>query len=258
MIEVHQIPALNDNFAYVLREPHSGLTASVDSPDAAPIIAYLEGRGWKLDFIFNTHHHRDHVGGNRALIERFGCRVYGSAKDEARIPGIEFRLHHGDEFSFGQEKVKVFGADGHTRGHIVYWMPESKALFVGDTIFSLGCGKLFEGSPQEMWATLSRLRELPEDTLVYGAHEYTLENAAYAVRVEPGNQALQQRVKQAAQLRAQGKPTVPTTLAQEKACNPFLRPESAEIQRNVGAQGKELWEIFGAVRADKDEFDSRN
>jgi hydroxyacylglutathione hydrolase len=257
MIEVHQLPVLSDNFAYVLREPHSGLVASVDSPDAAAITAFLESRGWGLAFIFNTHHHRDHVGGNRELMERFGCRVFGSAKDVSRIPCIGMKLKGDDEFPFGRETVKVFAADGHTRGHIVYWLPESRALFVGDTIFSLGCGKLFEGTPREMWATLAALRALPDDTLVYGAHEYTLENAAWALTVEPGNPALQARVAEAERQRAENKPTVPTTLGQEKSCNPFLRPESAEIQRHVGAAGGELWEIFGAIRADKDAFDSR-
>lgn len=258
MIEVHQLPVLSDNFAYILREPASGLVAAVDTPDARPIIRFLEKQNWKLDFIFNTHHHRDHVGGNLELQERYGPAViFGSKKDRARIPGIEVELSPGDEFLFGQERVKVFGADGHTVGHIVYWMPESQALFVGDTIFSLGCGKLFEGTPQEMWKTLSALRELPDDTLVYGAHEYTLENAAYALLAEPGNQALRARVKECEALRAIGKPTVPSTLASEKACNPFLRPESPEIQRNVGAVGKPLWEVFGATRAAKDEFDSR-
>ncbi len=260
MIEVHQLPVLSDNFAYIVREPQSGLVASIDSPDAVPIIAYLESRGWGLDFIFNTHHHSDHVGGNRKLVDRYNCRVYGSAKDAARIPGIQVKLNAGDEFTFGRETVKVFGADGHTIGHIAYWMPESRALFVGDTIFSLGCGKLFEGSARDMWATLSRLRELPDATLIYGAHEYTLENAAWAITVEPGNQALQARVREAKQQRAENKPTVPTTLATEKASNPFLRPESPEIQRNVGMDptgNNELWEIFGAARACKDEFDSR-
>ncbi len=257
MIEVHQLPALSDNFAYVLREPASGLVASVDAPDASLLARFLEQKGWNLDFIFNTHHHRDHVGGNRELIERYRCEVYGSGKDKARIPGLTRELFAGDEFEFGREKVKVFGADGHTVGHIVYWMPASHMLFVGDTIFSLGCGKLFEGTPEQMWATLSKLRELPGDTLIYGAHEYTLENAAYAVLAEPGNLALRARVKECESLRAVGKFTVPSTMASEKACNPFLRPESPEIQKNVHAVGKPLYEIFGATRAAKDEFDSR-
>jgi hydroxyacylglutathione hydrolase len=258
MIEIHQLPALSDNFAYVLREPQSGLVATVDTPDAAPISRFLDERGWKLDFIFNTHHHRDHVGGNRELVGRYGAEVYGSGTDKSRIPGITRELFAGDEFSFGLEPVKIYGADGHTVGHIVYHFPESGALFVGDTIFSLGCGKLFEGSPRQMWATLSRLRELPEETMIYCAHEYTLENAAYALLAEPGNQALRARVKECESLRAMGKFTIPTSLASEKACNPFLRPESPEIQRYVHAEGKEPWEIFGATRESKDDFDSRS
>lgn len=258
MIEVHQLPARKDNYAYVLREPASGLTAAVDTPEVKPIADFLDGRGWKLDFIFNTHHHPDHVSGNRELIARFGCKVYGAAKDAARIPGIDTRLFAGDEFLFGTEPVKVFGCDGHTIGHIAYWMPISRALFVGDTIFSLGCGGLFEGTPEQMWESLARLRVLPDDTLVYCAHEYTLENGAYALTAEPGNAALRARMREAEAMRAAGKFTVPSTLGSEKACNPFLRPESEALQRKVGMEGRELWEIFGAIRADKDAFDSRN
>jgi hydroxyacylglutathione hydrolase len=254
MIQVFQIPARTDNFAYVLRSPE-GLTAAVDTPEVRPIVAFLEQKGWKLDFIFNTHHHGDHVGGNRELLERYGCKVYGSQKDQARIPGISVRLKEGDEFLFGKERVKVLACDGHTLGHIAYWFPESKAVFVGDTIFSLGCGFLFEGTAKQMWDSLARLRELPDDTLVYGAHEYTLENAAYAVTAEPHNEKLKERVEQVKAQLAAGKATVPTTIASEKACNPFLRPESAAIQEKVGMRGRENWEIFGAVRADKDRFD---
>ena len=258
MIEIFQIPARKDNYAYILREPASGLVAAVDTPEVKPITDFLGERGWKLDFIFNTHHHPDHVGGNRELIRLYGCKVYGSAKDAARIPEIKFRLQPSDEFLFGEERVKVFGCDGHTIGHIAYWMPDSCAVFVGDTIFSLGCGALFEGTAKQMWDSLARLRELPPETLIYCAHEYTLENGAYAVTAEPGNQALRARLAECARLRAEGKFTVPSNLASEKACNPFLRPESLELQRHVGAVGKELWEIFGATRANKDEFDSRH
>jgi len=258
MIEVHQLAALNDNYAFLLREPVSGLVATVDTPDATVIRRFLDQKGWNLDFIFNTHHHRDHVGGNRELIERYEPEVFGSGKDKARIPGLTKELFDGDEFDFGHERVKVMGADGHTLGHIVYWMPESSALFVGDTIFSLGCGKLFEGSPQQMWTSLARLRELPGDTQIYCAHEYTLENAAYALLAEPGNLVLRARVRECESLRAVGKFTVPCSMENEKACNPFLRPESLELQRNVNAEGRELWEIFGATRAAKDEFDARN
>jgi hydroxyacylglutathione hydrolase len=258
MITVVQIPARKDNYAYLLREPRGGLVATIDTPEVAPLVRALEERGWKLDYIFNTHHHGDHVGGNRELINRYGCRVFGAAKDAARIPGIQERLDAGSEFLFGEERVKVFGCDGHTIGHIAYWFPESKAVFVGDTIFSLGCGALFEGTARQMWESLERLRALPDDTLVYCAHEYTLENGAYALAAEPGNAALRARMREAREQRAAGLPTVPSTMGSEKACNPFLRPDSAELQRRVGMTGRELWEVFGAVRADKDAFDAAN
>lgn len=255
MIEVFQLPARKDNYAYVLREPKSALVAAVDTPETKPIVDFLEGRGWKLDMIFNTHHHYDHTGGNVDLIARYGCKVFGCGKDASRIPGIDFRLRHGDEFLFGQEPVKVIGCDGHTVGHIAFWMPRSRMVFVGDTLFSLGCGGLFEGTPDQMWESLDRLRQLPDDTLVYCAHEYTLTNAAYAVTAEPGNAALRARVAEAEAQRAAGKFTVPSTMGSEKACNPFLRPESPEIQRHVGMVGRKNWEIFGAVRTSKDDFD---
>lgn len=257
-LEVYQLPARKDNYAYILREPVSGLVAAVDTPELAPIEQFLTGRGWRLDFIFNTHHHGDHVGANRALVERYGCRVYGAAKDAARIPGLDVGLRPGEEFDFGRLRGRVIACDGHTIGHIAYWLPEARALFVGDTIFSLGCGALFEGTARQMWDSLARLRELPDDTLVYCAHEYTLENAAYAIQAEPGNRELRARVGEAEAQRAQGRATVPSTLASEKACNPFLRPESPELQRHLGVTGKELWEIFGATRADKDRFDQRS
>lgn len=254
MTEIVQIPVLQDNFVYLLREP-GGKVACVDPAVAEPVRRELDKRGWKLDFIFNTHHHRDHVGANLQLQAAFACEIYGAAKDE-RIPGKSRSLKHGDEFLFGQEKVKVFGCDGHTIGHIAYWLPESKALFSGDTIFSLGCGKLFEGTAEMMWESLGRLRELPGDTLIYGAHEYTLENADFAIQAEPNNPELVARILEAKQQRSEGKNTVPTTVSKEKATNPFLRPESPEIQARLGAKGKNLWQIFGITREKKDHFDS--
>lgn len=256
MIEVVQIPVLSDNYVYLLREPNSGLVAVVDPAVPEPVRRALESRGWKLDFIFNTHHHRDHVGANLALKSTYGCTIYGAEKDRARIPGLDRGLRAAEEFPFGAEIVKVLGADGHTIGHICYWFPNSKLLFCGDTIFSLGCGKLFEGSAEEMWETLSRLRSLPEDTLVYCAHEYTLENAAYALKVEPGNPALIARIAQAEAARRSGQATVPTTLGGEKETNPFLRPESLEIQERLGVRGEPLWRVFAEIRGRKDAFDS--
>ena len=249
-MKITQLSAFNDNYIYLLEA--NGKIAVVDPGDPTPVINALGNR--KLDYIFTTHHHRDHIGGNLLLKDKYGCHIFGEEKD-SRIPGIDTKLSGGDEFYFGQELVKVFSADGHTRGHIAYWMPESKALFSGDVIFSLGCGKLFEGSPQEMWATLSVLRELPADTMIYGAHEYTLDNAKFAQIVEPENKALAARIHEAQALRAKGLPTVPTSMELERNTNPFLRPESAAIQKNTNSIGCEKWQIFAAVREAKDRFD---
>jgi len=254
-VEVIQIPVLSDNYVYVLIGA-AGSVAVVDPAVHEPVIALLESRGLALDFIFNTHHHRDHVGGNLALKEHFGCKVYGCAKDYARIPGIDRKLIPGEEFTFDGETVSVYECDGHTIGHISYWFGASKALFCGDTIFSLGCGKLFEGTPEQMWDSLAKLRKLPADSLLYCAHEYTLENAAFALRAEPGNSALLDRVAAAETLRRGGNPTVPMILSDELAANPFLRPESLELQKFVHLEGAELWRVFGAVRDCKDRFDA--
>ncbi|RZA08325.1 MAG: hydroxyacylglutathione hydrolase [Proteobacteria bacterium] len=248
-----QIPAFTDNYIYLLIDGEEA--AVVDPGEAGPVIKALEDRNLKLRWILNTHHHRDHVGGNLELIDRFGCEVWGAAKDAARIPGIQRRLEVNEAFTLFGKKFQVMPADGHTVGHIVFHVPEARALFCGDTIFSLGCGKLFEGSPAQMWDSLSRLRDLPGDTLVYCAHEYTLENAAFALRAEPANPDLRARVTECETLRRGGNPTVPSTMAMECATNPFLRPESPILQKFAHMEGEELWKIFGKLRHCKDQFD---
>lgn len=255
-MEIVQVAAFEaeDNYFYLLLGD-AGETALVDSPFAAPVIEELEKRGRKLDFIFNTHHHWDHTDSNLELKERYGCRIFGSASDSARVPGIDRRLTPGEEFTFDGEPVRVLGADGHTIGHILYHFPRSGRLFCGDTLFSLGCGRLFEGSARQMWESLDRIRALPPETMLYCAHEYTLDNSAFALRADPANQDLQARVREAETLRRGGLPTVPVSLASELLTNPFLRPESRDLQKFARKEGAALWEVFGALREAKDRFD---
>ncbi len=257
-LEIFQLPALEDNFIYVLHDPVERKTAVVDPAEPESVLQFLVEKKWNLDFILNTHHHRDHVGANRVLQEKTNCVVAGSRKDAKRIPGIFVQLSEGEEFSLGAQKAKVFSVDGHTIGHIAYYFPESSALFSGDVIFSVGCGKLFEGSAEQMWSSLEKLRALPDSTMIYGAHEYTLDNARYAIRVEPANVDLQKHIAWAKERRAKGLFTVPTSIGQEKKINPFLRPESDAIQKYLQVEGRSLVEIFGRTRADKDNFDRQH
>lgn len=240
MLDIVQIPVLNDNYIYLAHEPESGATAVVDPAVAPPVLAALEARGWQLTHILNTHHHMDHVGGNLALKEAAGCVIVGPRADAGRIPGIDIEVGDGDVFKLGAAAARVFDVPGHTRGHIAYWFQDAGALFCGDTLFAMGCGRLFEGTPGQMYASLAKLAALPDDTRVYCAHEYTLANGRFALTVEPGNPALQARMAAVEALRAQGEPTVPSRLAEEKATNPFLRAANVED--------------FAARRAAKDRF----
>lgn len=254
MLQIEQIPCLSDNYVYLVHEPAQGLTAVVDPAETAPVLAALAAHGWRLTHILNTHHHYDHVGGNLELKAATGCKIVGPRADRERIPGIDEEVADGDTYAFGARTAKVFDVPGHTRGHIAYWFGEDAALFCGDTLFALGCGRLFEGTPVQMWDSLSKLRALPGDTRVYCAHEYTQSNGRFALSVEPGNAALVARMQEVDRRRAANEPTVPSRLAEELATNPFLRPDSAEIQRTVGLVGAPLAEVFGATRARKDTF----
>ncbi|MCB1646560.1 MAG: hydroxyacylglutathione hydrolase [Pseudomonadales bacterium] len=253
-LEVHQFPCLNDNYGYLLHDSESGLTAAIDTPEIAPIEAALAAKNWKLTHIFNTHHHADHSGGNLALKEKWQCTIIGSAPDADRIPGIDIRVADGDEFNFGNHRVRVFDVSGHTIGHIAFYCPDDDILFSGDALFSLGCGRLFEGTPAQMWTSLQKLMDLPDDTLVYCAHEYTQANARFALSVEPDNADLQARAAEIDRLRAEGKPTVPSSLGLEKATNPFLRPASPALQRTIDMEGRDLTEVFAETRSRKDTF----
>lgn len=254
MIEVVTVPALSDNYTYLLREPDDGKTAAVDPAEAEPVAEALRQRGWQLDYIFNTHHHGDHVGANLALKQATGCQIVASAADRARIPGIDIAVDDGDTIQFGNEAIQVIATSGHTLGHIVFYCPTSQALFCGDTLFSLGCGRLFEGSAEVMWQSLQRLKALPPETRVYCAHEYTQANGRFALSLEPDNVELQQRCRQVAELRRQNRPTLPSTIALELATNPFLREHSRELRATIAAGNAGPTETFAKIRSLKDDF----
>jgi hydroxyacylglutathione hydrolase len=253
-VEVHMFPCLSDNYGFLVHEPTAGVTASIDTPEADPINAALAEKGWTLTHIFNTHHHFDHAGANEALKARWNCTVVGAANDAERIPGIDVRVADGDVFEFGAARVEVLEVPGHTSGHIAYYFADEGIAFVGDTLFALGCGRLFEGSPAQMWSSLQKLMALPDETTVYCAHEYTQANAAFALTVEPENRDLVARAEEIAKLRSAGRPTVPTTIGLEKATNPFLRPDSDALQRRVGLSGAAAVDVFAETRRRKDDF----
>ncbi|MEW5299159.1 MAG: hypothetical protein WDW38_005048 [Sanguina aurantia] len=255
-MDIERVHALSDNYVWLLHERSSGQTVIVDPSETAPVVEALKAKGWTPSHIWNTHHHGDHTGGNVALKGLFpGLQIIGPLADKARIPGIDVTVGDGDRFQFGSSEVAVFDTPGHTRGHITFFMPSEKALFPGDTLFLLGCGRTFEGTHEQMWDSLKKLLPLPDDTRVFCAHEYTQSNARFAVHVDPGNAALAQRKERIDSLRKQGISTVPGTLGEEKATNPFLRAADPELRRSLGL-GLELpnWQVFSAIRSAKDSF----
>ncbi|MEM7251329.1 MAG: hydroxyacylglutathione hydrolase [Pseudomonadota bacterium] len=253
-LEVHQFLCLSDNYGYLVHDPDSGNTAVIDTPEAAPIEAALREKGWTLTHILNTHHHGDHVGGNLELKSSTGCSVVGPLADRDRIPGIDVALGDGDEFRLGDHRAVVYDTPGHTSGHICYHFEDDEIAFVGDTLFALGCGRLFEGTPAQMWDSLSKMLAWPDETAIYCGHEYTQANARFALSVEPDNAALQARAAEIDRLRADGLPTIPTTMGLERATNPFLRPDSVDLQKTIGLDGAGLLDVFTKTRALKDSY----
>ena len=254
MLEILQIPVLNDNYIYIIHEPNGWATAAIDPALAGPVLQALDEKGWKLTHILNTHHHGDHVGGNLELKRKTGCAIVAVAKDKERIPGIDVEVAEGDIIGLGHAEAKVLDVPGHTSGHIAFWFAEENALFCGDTLFGMGCGRLFEGHAEEMWASLQKIRALPPATRIYCSHEYTLANGRFALTVEPENQRLQERVERVAGLRGQGLPTIPCLLEEELATNPFLRPQSKDIRRRLGLKNAPDWQVFAEIRHLKDSF----
>lgn len=251
-LDIVVFPMLSDNYGFLLHDPASGRTAVVDPAEAGATLDACAQRGWQLSHILNTHHHNDHVGGNLDLKAKTGCTIIGPAYDRDRIPGIDVSVDEASGAIFGGRHAQVFFVPGHTRGHIAYWFADDQALFCGDTLFSLGCGRLFEGTPQQMWASLLKLRGLPDETRVYCAHEYTQSNARFALTAEPENAALQILAMRIATQRAAGTFTIPSLLATERACNPFLRADQPTLRNRFG--GGTDADVLGAIRAAKDRF----
>lgn len=254
MLSILLVPVLNDNYIYLLHESDSGETAVVDPAVSAPVLDALQQQGWQLDYIFNTHHHGDHVGANLQLKQLTGCKIIGAAADKARIPGIDMEVKEGDLIQLGNHSFQIMDTPGHTLGHIVYYCADSQALFCGDTLFSLGCGRLFEGSAEQMWHSLQKLKALPAETGIYCAHEYTAANGRFALSVDPDNSQLQQRIAQVAELRQQNLPTLPSTIGLELVTNPFFREHDASIRRNIDMTGQSDVAVFSKLRLLKDQF----
>ncbi|HZP40371.1 MAG TPA: hydroxyacylglutathione hydrolase [Candidatus Binatia bacterium] len=259
-MDVVPIPQLSDNYAYLLIDGATREAAIVDCAEAAPVLDEVRRRSVRLVAVLATHHHFDHVGGNRDLLAAVpGLRVWGSAEDAPRIPGITDRIRDGDPVAFGTVRGRVITIPAHTSGHVAYHFPDARAVFTGDTLFAGGCGRLFEGDAGQMSRSLAKLTALPADTRVYCGHEYTEKNLRFAAMLEPGNRALATKLATVEALRRDGKPTVPSTLAEEKATNPFLRMDSPELQASVrkrvpSVPANDPIALFAAVRKLKDDF----
>ncbi|MEW5683627.1 MAG: hydroxyacylglutathione hydrolase [Pseudomonadota bacterium] len=249
-LTVHQFPCLSDNYGFLIRDEASGKTACIDTPDAKAILDELKGLGWGLDLILNTHWHPDHAGGNAEIQAATGCQIVGP-KEVTRIAPLDREVGGGDTVTLGETTFEVIASGGHTLEHIAYHDPASGKAFVGDTLFALGCGRLFEGTPEQMWESLQRLAALPDETAVYCAHEYTASNARFALSVDDSAD-LKARTDQIFAARERGEWTVPTTIALEKSTNPFLR--APLLADRVGASGQADHLAFAAVRAAKDSF----
>ena len=253
-LELLTIPCLSDNYAFLVHDPATGATALVDVPEAAPIAKALANKGWTLSHILLTHHHWDHVDGLAALLADHPAIVVGAATDAHRLPPLDIALSEGETIEIGSESATVIDVSGHTVGHIAYHFPDSALLFTADSLMALGCGRLFEGTPEMMFDSLSKLAALPPETTLCSGHEYTQSNAKFALTIEPENSALISRVGAIDTARAAGQPTVPSTLADELATNPFLRGHIPEVQTSVGLPGADPAVVFAEVRKRKDAF----
>ena len=254
-LQIHQFPCLGDNYGVLVHDDASGMTASIDAPDGQAVLDALTKTGWKLTHILVTHHHADHTQGIGALISAYGdCKVIGPTETMSKVPSIQLGVGDGDEIMFAGQSVQVIATPGHTLDMINFYFPEQGVVFTGDTLFAMGCGRVFEGDPAMMWASLEKLMKLPADTVIYCGHEYTLANANFAMSVDGGNPALQARVEEVKALREKGEPTLPTNMQLELDTNPFLRAADAGIRKNLGMENARDGEVFAEIRGRKDNF----
>ncbi|MEX3016426.1 hydroxyacylglutathione hydrolase [Gymnodinialimonas hymeniacidonis] len=252
--QIVTIPCLSDNYAFLLHDPDTGATACIDVPDHAPIIAELDARGWTLSHILITHHHWDHVQGVDALKAAKGGAVCGCGADAARLPALDHKLAEGDSFQIGGLTADVLDVSGHCDNHLAFIVPAANAAFTADSLMALGCGRLFEGTPDQMWDSLSKLAALPPETMIYSGHEYTASNARFAITIEPDNPDLISRIAEIDAARTADRPTVPSTLALELATNPFLRATNPDIATALGLADAAPARVFAEIRARKDAF----
>jgi len=254
MLQLVTVPCLADNYAFLLHDSVTGQTALVDAPDAEPILTALRQHGWGLDDILLTHHHWDHIDGTAALVAATGARVTGAAADAHRLPPLDRAVSPGDRITICGESVDVIDVPGHTVGHVAFHFPDSKMAFTGDSLMALGCGRLFEGTPAQMWDSLTRLAALPTDTLICSGHEYTTSNGRFALSLEDVPPALILRMEGVERARAASQPTVPSTLAEELATNPFLRARDPAMKAALGMTDAQDAAVFAEIRARKDKF----
>ena len=253
-LEIVTIPCLSDNYAYLAHDRETGETALVDIPEAGPILDELDRRGWRLSHILITHHHPDHVQGIDAILAAHPARVVGAAADAHRLPPLDVAVKEGDSVRIGGETGHVIDVSGHTIGHIAFHFPQSHVAFTADSLMALGCGRVFEGTFDQMYDSLQKLAALPPETLICSGHEYTAANARFAMSIEPDNPDLISRVDRIEEARAKGMPTVPSLLSVELATNPFLRADQPGVQAGVGMSGADPARVFAEVRRRKDAF----
>ncbi len=253
-LQILTIPCLSDNYAYLAHDAASGQTAAIDVPEAGPILDALDRNGWQLSHVLITHHHSDHVDGLPDLLARAPAQVIGAAADAHRLPPLDIAVSEGDDIAIGAETGRVLDVSGHTVGHIAFHFPASKAAFTADSLMALGCGRVFEGTMDQMWRSLQKLSALPAETQIYSGHEYTQANAKFALTIDPDNPVLISRVSTIDAARAAGEPTVPSSLAEELATNPFLRAGDPSIQARLDMSGQDTSAVFSEIRTRKDCF----